>query len=161
MDLVAEVAAGLEEADDLSTFRVRDQPPDAEVLAQLEYGSGTFIAKAEIVGALPVLAFQLPGASEAMISLRLRSLDKGGVDYRFHSGPSNPVMTIAAWAATVDECARTVSGAADFVLPTVNGLTAMVKVWEGLGMPPGVGVRDGIGVDQIVAQAVAAKITAA
>lgn len=81
------------------------------------------------------------------MTLRIRS-NGPSVMLTFHGGPKNPLVSIATWAATLDECLRT-QPAEEFVPPTLNGLGAMARIWDGMGNPQG--IKEGYQVEQFVA----------
>lgn len=146
MTLVAHVHEGLGEAQDLSEFRVRDHVGAPTILAM---GEDSLLAEAEVAGVVPVLEHQLQAASEASAAMTLR-IRRGGpsVMLTFHGGPKNPLVSIATWTATIDECART-QDAQEFVPPTLCGLRTLIDVWERAGNPQG--YREGYKVEQLVA----------
>lgn len=146
MDLVGDVHGGLEEAENPSQFRVSDQVGDATVLAM---GGDVLMARAEVAGVIPHLESHLAAPSEASAAMTLRIRSNGpSVMLTFHGGPKNPLISIATWAATLDECLRT-QPAEEFVPPTLNGLGAMLRIWEEIGNPQG--LKDGYRVEQVVA----------
>lgn len=147
VDLVETVRDGLNEAENLSEFRVGDHVGDPRILAT---GGEFLLAQAEVAGIVPVLEYQLgaPAEAGAAMTLRIRKRSGPSVMLTFHGGPKNPLVSIAAWAATVDECARTQS-AAKFLPPTLGGLDAILQIWEEGGNPQR--VMDGYRVEQIVA----------
>jgi hypothetical protein len=146
MTLVEDVHNGLEETQSLSDFRVRDQVGDPRVLAMSE----TLVAEAEVAGIVPVLVGEQAAPSEASAAMTLRFRRRTGpaVMHTFHGGPKNPLVTIATWAATLDECART-QPAEQFVAPVLKGLRALMQTWEESGNPQR--IMDGYQVEQLVA----------
>jgi hypothetical protein len=146
MDLVGDVREGLGESQDLCEFRVRDQAGDPAVLAMSEF----LLPAAEVAGILPVLKDDLavPSEASAAMTLRIRSRTGPSVMHTFHGGPKNPLITIATWAATLDECART-QPAEQFVPPTIKGLEVIGQVWDQSGNPQR--TMDGSRVEQLVA----------
>ncbi len=153
MTLVADIREGLGEARDLSEFRVRDHVGDPAILAM---GGDALLPEAEVAGIVPVLEHQLQAASEASAAMTLRIRSSGpSVMLTFHGGPKNPLISIATWTATIDECART-QDAQEFVPPTLSGLQALTEVWERVGNPQG--YREGYKVEQLVAAETIASV---
>ena len=146
MALVGDIHEGLGEARTFSEFRVRNHVGDPTVLAM---GGDLFLAEAEVAGVAPVLEHQLQAPVEASAAMTLRIRSSGpSVMLTFHGGPKNPLISIATWAATLDECART-QEAQKFVPPTLSGLRTLIEVWEQVGNPQG--YREGYNVEQLVA----------
>ena len=154
MALVANIHEGLGEAQDLSDFRVRDHAGDPMVLAM---GGDSLLADAEVAAVVPVLEHQLQAASEASAAMTLRIRSSGpSVMLTFHGGPKNPLVSIATWTATIDECART-QEAEKFVPPTLSGLRTLIEVWEQAGNPQG--YREGYDIEQLIAAETIAGVT--
>lgn len=154
MALVADVREGLGEAEDLSEFRVGDHVGDPRVLA---IGGDLMLAEAEVAGIVPALEPELQAASEASAAMTLRIRSSGpSVMLTFHGGPKNPLISIATWTATIDECART-QDAREFVPPTLSGLRALMEAWERMGNPQG--YREGYEVEQLIAAETVAGVT--
>lgn len=154
MTLVADIREGLGEVRDLSEFRVKDHVGDPAILAM---GGDALLAEAEVAGVVPVLEHQLQAASEASAAMTLR-IRRGGpsVMLTFHGGPKNPLVSIATWTATIDECARTQDGQ-EFVPPTLSGLRTLIELWEQAGNPQG--YREGYKAEQLVATATIAGVS--
>lgn len=131
VSLVDDVSEGLKEAEGgLSEFRVRDVIGSVSFLAGL--GSMDSQDMAAVFGAVPTSEYQLSGEAEASVAMTLRLRRSGpSVMLTFVKGPKNPLMSIAGWAATVDECLRTTGKEAnEFAAPTICGLGALKEVAE-------------------------------
>jgi hypothetical protein len=154
MTLVADIREGLGEAQELSEFRVRDHVGDPAILAM---GGDSLLAEAEVAGIVPVLDNQLQADADASAAMTLRIRSSGpSVMLTFHGGPKNPLISIATWTATIDECART-RDAQEFVPPTLRGLQTLTEVWEQAGNPQG--YREGYKVEQLIAAETIAGVT--
>jgi hypothetical protein len=150
VSLVDDVSEGLKEAEgDLSEFRVRDVIGSVGFLASLDLTVSQDMAA--VFGAVPTSEYQLSGEAEASVAMTLRMRRSGpSVMLTFVKGPKNPLMSIAGWAATVDECLRASGeGASEFAVPTVGGLDALGEIAETIGQTQG--FRQGMEVEQVVA----------
>jgi hypothetical protein len=154
MTLVADIRGALGEAQELSELRVRDHVGDPAVLAM---GGDSLLAEAEVAGIVPVLEHQLQADADASAAMTLRIRSSGpSVMLTFHGGPKNPLISIATWTATIEECARS-QDIQEFVPPTLSGLRALIEAWERVGNPQG--YREGYEVEQLVAAETIAGVT--
>lgn len=148
--LVDDVRGGLQEVDgDPSAFRVRNIIGSVGFLASMAtMGSQDMAA---VFGVVPTSEYQLASESEASVAMTPRLRRTGpSVMLTFVKGPKNPLMSIAGWTATVDECLRAANeDAAEFAKPTICGLNALKEVAEAIGQTRG--FRQGLEVEQVVA----------
>lgn len=168
MTLADAVATNLLDKElDLAEFSVRGSVlTDPELLAIMVGASSSSggpgaddsMRTAELNGSLPIVAEQLPDTSERSTTLELHEARNGmgSVRFKFPMGSSNALTTIGAWAATVDYLA-TQWPRQEMATPIGAGLRGLKLIWEKLGHPLDVSVRQGAEIEALISEAVASN----
>lgn len=137
MRLVGHVSDALLGLPSGADFRVRDHVlTDSVELTTWAQMSGD-PTQAEVNGALPVVDKQLEGV-ERETTLRLmvrKSSEAPWASFKFKLGSANPLTTIGAWSAALEQGVRSYPYE-EIARPTAAALSTVSAGWVALGEPP-------------------------